>query len=123
MPVLFVLGAACLGVLVEAFLPRHQRWPAQVVLTAVALGGALITLVTYANDAPAKGELTLGTALAVDRPALFLWGTLLVLGACSMLFIADRSVEPGGALVAHAAIRPGTVQDREQRLGAHPHRT
>jgi NADH-quinone oxidoreductase subunit N len=27
MPVLIILGAACVGVLLEAFLPRHQRWP------------------------------------------------------------------------------------------------
>ena len=26
-PLLVVLGAACAAVLVEAFLPRHQRWP------------------------------------------------------------------------------------------------
>ena len=26
-PMLILLGAACVGVLVEAFLPRHQRWP------------------------------------------------------------------------------------------------
>jgi NADH-quinone oxidoreductase subunit N len=31
-PLLVVLGAACVSVLVEAFLPRHQRWPAQVAL-------------------------------------------------------------------------------------------
>ncbi|MGD9531991.1 MAG: NADH-quinone oxidoreductase subunit N, partial [Pseudonocardia sp.] len=29
-PLLVILGAACASVLVEAFLPRHQRWPAQV---------------------------------------------------------------------------------------------
>ena len=33
LPVLFVLGGACLGVLVEAFLPRHQRWAVQVALS------------------------------------------------------------------------------------------
>ena len=65
---------------------------------------------------------TLSGTIAVDRPALFLWGTLLALSLGAVLMIADRSVEPGGAFVATAAIRPGTVQDREQRLGAHPNR-
>ena len=37
-PLLIVLAAACASVLVEAFLPRHQRWPAQVALSVVALG-------------------------------------------------------------------------------------
>ena len=36
MPLLIVLAAACIAVLVEAFLPRYQRWPAQVVLSVVA---------------------------------------------------------------------------------------
>ena len=36
-PLLVVLGAACAAVLVEAFLPRHQRWPVQVGLSVAAL--------------------------------------------------------------------------------------
>ena len=51
------------------------------------------------------GITTIGDALAVDRPTLFLWGTLLALGLGSVLLIADRSVEPGGAFVASAASR------------------
>ncbi|WP_424190010.1 NADH-quinone oxidoreductase subunit NuoN [Actinokineospora sp. G85] len=113
-PVLIVLGAACVGVLFEAFLPRHQRWPAQVVLSLLALAGAGVALATYLTDAPAQGETAIFDALVVDRPALFLWGTLLALALGSVLLIADRSVEPGGAFVATAAIRPGTVQDRAQ---------
>ena len=123
MPMLIILGAACVGVLLEAFLPRHQRWPAQVVLTLVALIGAGLSMALYIADAPAGGTMTLSSTIAVDGPALFLWGTLLALALGSVLMIADRSVEPGGAFVAQAAIRPGTVQDREQRLGAHPART
>ena len=79
-------------------------------------------MAVYLTDAPAGGALTLSSTIAVDGPALFLWGTLLALALGSVLMIADRSVEPGGAFVAQAAIRPGTVQDREQRLGAHPAR-
>jgi NADH-quinone oxidoreductase subunit N len=123
MPILIILGAACLGVLIEAFLPRHQRWPAQVSLTLLAIAGSGVALATYITDAPAQGEITLANTIAVDRPALFLWGTLLALSVGAVLLIADRSVEPGGALVAQAAIRPGTVQDREQRLATHAHPT
>jgi NADH-quinone oxidoreductase subunit N len=123
MPVLIILGAACLGVLVEAFLPKHQRWGVQVGLTGSAIVAAAGALVFYMVDAPDAGEVTVAGAIAVDGPALFLWGTLLALSIGAMLLVADRSVEPGGALVAQAAIRPGTIQDREQRLGALPHRT
>ena len=99
-PLLIVLGAACVAVLVEAFLPRHQRWPAQVGLSVVALGAAGLSLGLYAGDAGTEGVTTLADAIAVDRPTLFLWGTLIALGLASILLIADRSVEPGGALVA-----------------------
>ncbi|EWC63490.1 NADH-ubiquinone oxidoreductase chain N [Actinokineospora spheciospongiae] len=113
-PILIVLAAACVGVLFEAFLPRHQRWPAQVALSLLALAGAGVALATYLSDAPEAGEMAMFNTLAVDRPALFLWGTLLALSVGAVLLIADRSVEPGGAFVATAAIRPGTVQDRAQ---------
>ena len=103
-PLLVVLGAACAAVLVEAFLPRHQRWPVQVALSIGAIGLAGLALGLYAGGDPA-GLTTIGDALAVDRPTLFLWGTLLALGLGSILLIADRSVEPGGAFVASAATR------------------
>jgi NADH-quinone oxidoreductase subunit N len=111
-PLLVVLGAACAAVLVEAFLPRHQRWPVQVALSIAAIGLAGLTLGLYAGGEPA-GLTTIGDALAVDRPTLFLWGTLLALGLGSILLIADRSVEPGGAFVAsaadHAMVGGGTL--------------
>jgi NADH-quinone oxidoreductase subunit N len=104
-PLLIVLGAACIAVLVEAFLPRHQRWPVQVALSVVTIGAAGISLGVYAGSAGPEGITTIGDALAIDRPTLFLWGTLLALGLGGLLLIADRSVEPGGAIMASAAAR------------------
>ena len=57
-PLLVVLAAACAAVLVEAFLPRHQRWPAQVGLSVVALGAAGLALGLYAGDAGPEGVTT-----------------------------------------------------------------
>ncbi|MEU6641100.1 NADH-quinone oxidoreductase subunit NuoN [Saccharomonospora sp. NPDC046836] len=114
LPMLIILGAACVGVLFEAFLPKHQRWPGQVTLSLLALAAAGVALVAYAGDSPARGVTTLSGTISVDRPALFLWGTLLALALGALLLIADRSVEPGGAFVAQAGIAPGTVQDRAQ---------
>lgn len=116
-PVLIILGAACLAVLVEAFVPKQHRWLSQVSLTVLALAGAGIALGTYATGAPRQGLTTLSGTVAVDGPALFLWGTLLALALAAVLLIADRSVEPGGYFVAQAGIHPGTVQDRAQVRG------
>ena len=67
-PLLFIFGAACLGVLVEAFLPRDTRHPVQVVLALLGTLGALVsTIVLAVND---TREITAGGALAVDSSRL-----------------------------------------------------
>ena len=112
-PVLVVLGAACVSVLVEAFLPRAQRWSAQVALSLLTLAGAGIALGMFVS-ADRGDVVTLAGTIAVDAPTLYLWGILLALSLAAILLIADRSVEPGGTFVADAAVRPGTVQDQAQ---------
>ncbi|MFB9683360.1 NADH-quinone oxidoreductase subunit NuoN [Amycolatopsis plumensis] len=115
LPVLIVLGAACVSVLVEAFAAKRSRFGIQVGLSLASIVAAGVSLIIYATgDAPATGVTTFSGAISIDRPALFLWGTLLALAVGAVLLISDRVVEPGGALVAQAGIRPGTVQDRAQ---------
>ena len=111
-PVFAVAGAACLGVLVEAFLPRPARWSAHLV---VAVGGLLVGLVAVVRLAlDSHSAVTAAGALAVDGPALFLQGTLLVLGILSILLLAERSVDVGGgAFVAQAALVAGSPADRQ----------
>jgi NADH-quinone oxidoreductase subunit N len=111
LPVLIVLGAACVGVLVEAFVPQEQRWAAQTMVALAGLAGALVAVVVAAGTT----ELTAAGAIAVDGPALFLQGTLLVLGIMSVLLMAERSLDVGGgAFVAEAAAIAGSARD--QRL-------
>ncbi|ATY09281.1 NADH-quinone oxidoreductase subunit NuoN [Amycolatopsis sp. AA4] len=116
LPMLIVFGVACIGVLVEAFAPKATRWGIQVTISLVAILAAGVSLILYATGASATkaGTTTFSGSISVDRPSLFLWGTLLLLGLGAVFLIADRKVEPGGAFVAQAAIRPGTVQDRAQ---------
>ncbi|WP_433783846.1 NADH-quinone oxidoreductase subunit NuoN [Actinomycetospora sp. CA-101289] len=98
-PVLIVLAAACLSVLLEALMPLRGRGRAQLALTLVTIAAALVAVVARASSGtPAVS--TLAGALAVDGPALFLWGTLLALAVPSVLLLADRSIEPGGPFVA-----------------------
>ena len=53
-----------------------------------------MTVIRYANSG--RRELTADVALAVDGPALFLQGTLAVLGLLAVLLMAERTIEPGG---------------------------
>jgi NADH-quinone oxidoreductase subunit N len=109
LPILIVVSVACLGVLIEAFVPQWARWATQ---TAVAVIGLLAALVAVAMAA-GTSELTADGAIAVDGPALFLQGTLLVLGLMSTLLLAERSVDVGGgAFVAQAAVVAGSARDR-----------
>jgi NADH-quinone oxidoreductase subunit N len=115
-PMLILFGAATVGVLVEAFLPRGRRYPVQLPLGLVALVAALVWVV---RESGAR-ELTAQTAIAVDGPALFLQGVLIVLGIVSLLLVAERSLEPGGPFVAAAAVTAGTDADRAQAARAEP---
>jgi NADH-quinone oxidoreductase subunit N len=109
-PMLILFGAAAIGVLVEALLPRGRRYWLQVPLSLAAAVAALVMVVVEAG----ARELTAETAIAVDGPALFLEGALAVLGIVALLLIAERSLEPGGPFVAAAAVTAGTEADRAQ---------
>ena len=116
-PMLIVFSGACISVLVEAFVARPARWSAQVALTLLTLAAAGAALGMHLYSRGATPVVTLAGTVAVDGPALFLWGTLLALSVGAMLLIADRTVEPGGAFTPDAAVRPGTAADRAQAVG------
>jgi NADH-quinone oxidoreductase subunit N len=109
-PLLFVFGAACIGVLVEAFGPRESRHPVQVAVALVGtLGGLVATLLLSGTR-----EVTAGGALAVDGAGLFLQATIAALGALSLLLFAERNLDPArSAFVVAAAVPAGSVRDRE----------
>ena len=107
-PILIVLGAACLGVLAEAMVPRAHRAHAQVAITLAALLASLIDLIIIHSTS----TVTASGALSIDGMSLFLQGTILVLAAMSVLLIAERNLETGGAIVAAAAVVVGSPADR-----------
>ncbi len=119
-PMLIVFGAACLGVLVEAFLPRAQRFSAQLVITLGGLGAAFVMTILVAldlerlADGRAFGLLALGGTLAIDGPTVFLWGLLLLLAIAGALLFAERSLEGGlTAFSGQAAATPGSETERQ----------
>ncbi|MDT5077595.1 MAG: NADH-quinone oxidoreductase subunit [Mycobacterium sp.] len=95
-PMLIIFGVAVLGVLAEAFLPRSARYPTQLVL---AIGGQLAALGAVVTEAvklgSTRGQFAVVGAIAIDKPALFIQGTLLLVGLLSTLLIAERRVPAG----------------------------
>jgi NADH-quinone oxidoreductase subunit N len=119
-PLLIVFGVALVGVIVEAFAPRRLRYLIQICLTLLGIVAALVAVVWIATNAPSHhGGISRGTleavgAIAVDGPALFLWGTLLVFALMSVLLFAERALEGGlTAFAGQAAALPGTDAERE----------
>ncbi|MFC7529449.1 NADH-quinone oxidoreductase subunit NuoN [Actinoplanes sp. GCM10030250] len=113
LPMLILFAAACLGVVLEVVLPRRVRNTVQLVVALLAVVASL-TAVVMARGTHIK---TIGNAVAVDGPTLFLQGAILVLGAVSLLLIGERSVEQGGAFVSQAAITVGSKKDVQQAAG------
>ena len=120
-PMLIIFGVAVVGVLVEAFLPRGARYRTQLVL---AIGGQVAALVAVGKEAldlgSSDGQVAVVGAIAVDKPALFLQATLLLVGLLATLLIAERRTpaepdeKPGGldSFTPQASAVPGSVAER-----------
>jgi proton-translocating NADH-quinone oxidoreductase chain N len=113
-PMLVVFGAAVAGVLVEAFTPRPLRRGVQLVIALGSLLAAFVLTIVVSTfsifDHGSPGHVAAVGAVAVDRPTLFIQGTILVLAFVSVLLIADTSNSP---FVAQAAAPPGSQEERE----------
>ncbi|MFE4859003.1 NADH-quinone oxidoreductase subunit NuoN [Streptomyces sp. NPDC056670] len=119
-PTLIVLGAALVGVLVEAFVPRRSRYYVQVFLSVVALAAAFAAVVGLAAGGygTTKAHIAAMGAIAVDGPALFLQGTILLASVVAVFTFAERRLDPEAhgnrvdSFAAQAASVPGS--DSEQ---------
>jgi proton-translocating NADH-quinone oxidoreductase chain N len=116
-PMLLVFGVAVAGVLVEAFVPRARRRGVHLVLALGGLVAAFAATIVVASSSSVFGHGSAGHvaaegAVAVDRPTLFIWGTILVLAFVSVMLIAESShdVIP---FAAQAAAVPGSAEERE----------
>ncbi|MFJ3934181.1 MULTISPECIES: NADH-quinone oxidoreductase subunit NuoN [unclassified Streptomyces] len=119
-PVLIVVGAAVVGILVEAFVPRRARYHTQLFLTVVALAAAFAAVVGLAAGgyATTKAQIAAMGAIAVDGPALFLQGTILLASVVAVFTFAERRLDPAGdggrvdSFAAMAAAVPGSDQEK-----------
>jgi len=119
-PTLIVVGAAIVGVLIEAVVPRKSRYYAQVFLSAVALTAAFAAVVALAADGygTTKAGIVAMGAIAVDGPALFLQGTILLAGLVGLFTFAERRLDPEAhgnrvdSFAAQAASVPGSDSEK-----------
>jgi len=102
-PMLIVFGVAVAGVLVEAFLPRRIRYGTQVTLALGGLVAAFIGVVVVSRSVGVSGRSAVLGAVAIDRPTLFLQGTLLLVGVLAVIFVAERTQARTDSKVAVAA--------------------
>ncbi|SEO66588.1 NADH-quinone oxidoreductase subunit NuoN [Trujillonella endophytica] len=116
-PLLFLFGAACIGVLVEAFARREVRHPVQLAVALVGTVGGFLSAILLASTRELSGDgadVTAGDALAVDGAGIFLQATIAGLGALSILLFAERALDPArSSFVAAAAVPAGSPRDRE----------
>jgi len=115
-PILILFGAALVGVLVEAALPRRSRNAVQFLVAVLGIIASFVFVIleTHGFTATSRGTTTADSAISIDGPALFMQGSLLVLGVITLLLVAERTLERGGAFVASAAVTAGTEADRRQ---------
>ncbi|MCG7286743.1 NADH-quinone oxidoreductase subunit NuoN [Cellulomonas sp. ACRRI] len=115
-PVLIVLGAAVVGVLVEALVPRRVRRVVQLTLTLVALAAAVVAVAALWNGvADTGGTEVLGGSLLVDGPTLVLWAITAVLALLAVLVIADRTATGEDAFAPQGAAVPGSGYEEAAR--------
>ncbi len=119
-PVLVILGAACLGVLAEAVVPRRFRFLSQIALVEVAVLVAFVFLVLNWR-AQRLGILAMG-AITLDGPAYMMWGALLVFGLLGILVFSERNLNNGATtFAASAASVPGSPLEAEASLARLEH--
>lgn len=120
-PMLIVVGAAIAGVLIEAFLPRRRRYAAQLTLALAATVAALAAVVVVVRQMSGEiGRPAVMGSVVIDRPALFLQGTILLVAVLGILLIAERRADTdndgaaGGldAFTPQASAVPGSVAER-----------
>jgi NADH-quinone oxidoreductase subunit N len=121
-PVLVVLLAACLGVLIEAVVPRGWRFLAQIVLFEVAVAAAFVFLVfSWRLPADSLGLMAMGS-ISLDGPTYLMWGALLIFGLLSLLVFSERDLDNGAtSFAASAASVPGSPAEADAISARHEH--
>ncbi|MFF5315898.1 NADH-quinone oxidoreductase subunit N, partial [Streptomyces massasporeus] len=119
-PILIIIAAAVLGILIEAVVPRKARYHTQLFTAVVALTAAFAAVVALAASGygTTKAGIVAMGAVAVDGPALFLQGTILLTGLVAIFTFAERRLDPAthgnqvDSFAAQAASVPGSDSEK-----------
>jgi NADH-quinone oxidoreductase subunit N len=91
-PILIILGAALLGVLVEAFI--KQAWRAKLQLV-IALGGIIIAFEQLYRVRNQTSSIAAVTSVSVDGAGIFMQGAILVFALLlSLIHISEPTRQP-----------------------------
>ena len=121
-PILTVLLTACLGIGIEAVVPRRWRFLGQVVLFEFGIGLAFVFLVMSWLQPTNNVGLMAMDSITLDGPSYLMWASLLVFALLSMLVFAERDLNNGAtSFAASAASVPGSPAEKEATLARHEH--
>ncbi len=109
-PIIAVLGAAVIGVLVDAFAPAGRRAPINLTISVVALVVALGWTIGQIGGSPV---VTFNGAVVVDGPALLAQGAIALFTLLSILLYTERRLDPtGDPFTPSGAVTPGSEMER-----------
>ena len=102
-PILIILGAAILGVLVEAFI--KQAWRARLQLV-IALGAIVVAFEQLYRVRDKGSSIAAVTSVSIDGAGMFMQGAILIFAFLGILIIADQD-----NFVPQASALPGSPEE------------
>ena len=102
-PMLIILGAAVIGVLVEAFVKQAIRARLQLAIAVTAIIIALEQIYRIRNQGSSIAAIT---SVSIDSVGIFMQGAILIFALLGILLIADQD-----NFVAQASTLPGSLEE------------
>ena len=110
-PILIMFFAACLGVLVEAFVSIEKRRFAHLIIVFTSLLFAFFAVALQSG--PNGRALVANGTVALDGPGWILQGTILLVATLSAMLFAESKVDPlGDAFASRASTLPGGEEEK-----------
>ena len=110
-PILITFVAACIGVLVEAFVSMSKRRFAHLIVIFTSLIFAFFAVVLQSG--PEGRSLASSGTVALDGPGWILQGTILIAALLSALLFAETKLDPlGDSFAPRASTLPGGQEEK-----------